>query len=204
MRMSNRYRAIFIHVPKTGGNSINTAIDALPDGEVIDHYGPMPSKHIWAARLKALVGEAAWNSHFTFAVVRNPWDQMVSCYHWWLQKADQWPANHPAIAVIREAGSFDGFMQLPYGRSMINQFEGSSYDWICDEDGRIILDHVARFENLPDEWREICRRIGAPHVPLPHVNATTRLPYRDYYTPETREIVAQRFRRTIDAFGYVF
>jgi len=41
--------------------------------------------------------------------------------------------------------------------------------------------------------------------PLLHMqNKGVRPPYRDYYTPETRDRVAHLFARTIDHFGYVF
>jgi hypothetical protein len=38
----------------------------------------------------------------------------------------------------------------------------------------------------------------------PPENASDRRPYRDYYTDELRDLVAERSRLIIDRFGYSF
>jgi len=204
MRIISEYKAIYVHIPKTAGNSISDAIDNLPNCNPLAEYKGWQPKHIRAWELKALTGDEMWNSHFTFAFVRNPLDQMVSCYNWWTQVAPQWPKNDEAVTAIRNAGDFNGFMQLRYGREMINEFDGSTFDWISDKEGNLIVDYIARFENLQDDWREICHRMSAPHKPLPHLNKTDRAHYRDYYTDETRNFIVQRFRKTIEMFGYTY
>ena len=127
---------------------------------------------------------------------------MVSSYNWWTQKI---PVTHmPELsAKIAEMG-FDGFMASPYGQNQINEFEGNSYDWISDESGDIILDHIGRFETLQESWVTICDHLGVDPIPLPHLNQTEREHYREYYTNRTREQVAQRFRLTIETFDYEF
>jgi len=46
-------------------------------------------------------------------------------------------------------------------------------------------------------------RLGLAHD-LPHTNRSAHEDYRGYYTTETRDIVAKRFARDIDRFGYLF
>jgi len=62
---------IFVHVQKTGGNSVRTALGA----DIFDPY-----KHFFARELRDIHGEAIWESCFKFTFVRNPWDRLVS---WW-------------------------------------------------------------------------------------------------------------------------
>ena len=100
-------------------------------------------------------------------------------------------------------GNFTEFIRSKYGKTMINEYEGNMFDWIS-ENGRIIVDFVGRFENLQEDWREICNCIGIAHIELPHVNRSERKDYREYYTEETRQIVAERFQKIIDKFGYEF
>ncbi|RMF25464.1 MAG: sulfotransferase, partial [Deltaproteobacteria bacterium] len=51
----------------------------------------------------------------------------------------------------------------------------------------------------------ICERIGVPVEPLPHLRrARDRHEYRDYYTDELRDIVAEAYRPDIETFGYSF
>jgi hypothetical protein len=64
---------------------------------------------------------------------------------------------------------------------------------------------VGKVETIDKDWVEICRRIGIDPVPeLPHTNTTTRTHYRDYYTPQTRKLVQERFKKTIELFGYTY
>jgi hypothetical protein len=62
---------IFVHVQKTGGNSVRTALG----GDIFD-----ARKHFMARDLREIYGEAVWDSCFKFSFVRNPWDRLVS---WW-------------------------------------------------------------------------------------------------------------------------
>lgn len=66
MSVFNReYNAIFIHIPKTAGSSIQ---EALGHGghETIHHY----------------MEQEGFNRAFKFAFVRNPWDRFISmCFH---------------------------------------------------------------------------------------------------------------------------
>jgi hypothetical protein len=61
----------------------------------------------------------------------------------------------------------------------------------------------ARFENLAEDWQRICDRLGRD-MPLDHLNRSERRAYTDYFTDETREIVARRNAGFIARFGYSF
>ena len=49
----------------------------------------------------------------------------------------------------------------------------------------------------------ISRRLGAS-LRLEHRNASAHVGYRDYYSRRPRTIVAERFARDIEVFGYRF
>ena len=91
-------------------------------------------------------------------------------------------------------GTFENFMQSDYGRNKINQVDGSMFDWIADN-GTLIVDFVGRFENIQADWEHLCARIGIEGLKLPHSNQTERQDYRQYYSAETRQIVAKRFAK---------
>ena len=72
--ISHKYKCIFIHIPKTGGTSIE---NALLGGK----KQPTRIKHKRAKDyLKQYPKE--WKQYFKFTVIRNPWDWMVSWYYW--------------------------------------------------------------------------------------------------------------------------
>ena len=111
--------------------------------------------------MRTVIGQDLWASYFTFAFVRNPWDLMVSTYNWWLQKAPRWESLNETVAEITAMGGFVGFMQSRYGSAQINEIEGNISGWITDGSGNIILDYVARFERLQEDWQVVCDGSGS-------------------------------------------
>lgn len=202
-RVLHAYRLVFVHIPKTAGSSIAEALDRLPLRNGPGHPVIDTPKHAKATELRRILGRRRWDDYFSFAIVRNPWDLMVSCYEWWLQKADRYPHIREQADAVRRLGSFEAFLRSPWGSQRINQFNGDIEDWYMDGD-RQIVDFIARFEHLDEDWPEICRRIGVEPFPIAHENRTQRRDYRSYYTDETRALVAHRFARTIERFGYEF
>jgi hypothetical protein len=201
-RILHDYCTVFIHIPKTAGNSIAGALNALP--KKTDQEVPNISKHATAAQVKRLLGDRLWQEYFTFTCVRNPWDLMVSSYSWWLQTAPKHKKiMDPDVRAVRRLGSFSAFVKSPFGRTMINEYTGDMFDWYS-ENGEVIVDFIARLENLQEDWKEICRSMGIAYNRLPHVNRTERTAYSEYYNDETRQIVAERFHKTIELFGYEF
>ena len=203
-RISHDYKCIFIHIPKTGGNSITMALNKLPKkNNTPERSTPSIGKHAKARNVKRALGNDVWEEYFSFALVRNPWDLMVSSYHWWLQKAYKWEHTHTDIKEIERMGSFDNFMHSKYGQEQINEYEGALFDWISEND-EVIVDFVGRFENFQKDWNKICEHIGVVPTTIPHANKTQRKNYREYYTPETKQIVHERFKKVIDLYGYEF
>lgn len=76
-------------------------------------------------------------------------------------------------------------------------------DWITDENGRILVDEIVHFENLNSEFSVMLKKLGR-NTSLPHVKKSNRGSYKEYYDPETIEIVRKWFERDIEIFGYQF
>ena len=69
--------------------------------------------------------------------------------------------------------------------------------------GKVELDFIGRFENLENDYKYICQKIGLT-TKLPHVRASKHKHYTEYYDDETREIIADRYAKDIEYFGYKF
>jgi hypothetical protein len=76
-------------------------------------------------------------------------------------------------------------------------------EWLKDDQGRIAIDFIGKFESINDDFDQIKSIIGI-EAELPHLNASKRAGYQSYYDDETRQIVAQWFHEDIEAFGYSF
>lgn len=196
-----RRRLIFVHIQKTGGSAINLAF-GQPQNP--------PEKHRDATELRALYGEAAWSQSFKFSIVRNPWDRLVS---WWTM-IDSMRAHVAAGGaasgfiryVLQNALSFEQFIGLDGeiadadGRKRVLRPQLS---YITDAEGRLMVDHVGRFERLGAEVAVVAALRGKP-VTLRRINASQHGPYHEAYTPSMRDRVGEAFAADIAAFGYRF
>ena len=178
---------VFIHINKTGGSSIEQALG-------------LPIRHFTALEVCAALGEAEWQRRFSFAFVRNPWDKVVSHYHYRL-KTNQ--------TGLKDLGmGFAEWVRLSYGEQDPAFFDKPrmfmpQVEWLCDEEGYQLVEFVGRFERLAEDFAMVCARLGRGAA-LPHVKGSGREHYRGYYDPETRDIVAEWFADDIAAFDYEY
>lgn len=105
---------------------------------------------------------------------------------------------------VRRMKDFREFILSSYGREHLTQYQGNMLHWITDESGEIIVDYIGRFEKLHEDYVKICERIGQPPPTLPHKKRSAHTHYSTYYDEETRQLVADRFRKEIDLFSYEF
>jgi len=72
-----------------------------------------------------------------------------------------------------------------------------------DDDGTIAIDFIAKFETLRADFEKIRNAIGT-EANLPHLNASSRKNFKDYYTDETRGIITRWYQEDIEAFALTF
>lgn len=144
-------------------------------------------EHMTAAAARRMLGEQVWSGYFKFAAVRNPWDQLVSQYHWKYRKRDAPP-------------SFDRFVRHTLRRRRLN-------DSIYAINGRPAMDDYVRYEALEEDLARILARLGIAERPaLPRAKTGLRPPggYRDYYDAALRDRVGRAAAWEIGRFGYRF
>jgi hypothetical protein len=208
--ISNRHKFIFVHVPKTAGQSMTRALEPFSDNRprkglrrLLSHL-PVPESpdaiafpmHVSArwARLK-LPGKV-FKSYRKFAVVRNPYDRAVSLYHYLSQKTD----HHSYEKVSRL--SFKGFLLYLAERRMTKN--PTQLAFIADAHGNPIVDNILRFETLNEDFKALCDDLGMDgQVELPKKNASDHRPYWEYYKDQTtQDLVKDLFAADFEAFGY--
>ncbi len=207
MIVSHEKRFIFVHVGKAAGSSITRALQPHGDPSREDRLARTMSKlgivlsprrvywpiHASARYVRRRLGTRTFDEMFKFAFVRNPWDLLVSSYHY----VRTTPAHHRHREVI----ALDGFETYLRYEAQARRYRQAHQ--LCDERGRLLMDFVGRFERLQQDFAAVCERLGLA-LSLPHVNATPRRPYTEYYDDRAQSLVAEHWARDIELFGYEF
>jgi hypothetical protein len=209
MRVSDSRRVLFVHVPKTGGSTIDVMMDRrLPDSRTVEGR----ARH---APLSVLIAaEPQLADYWSFGFVRNPWARMVS---WWSmismvferaaagvpQAVERIQRNPEAWLPEGEfAKDFDGFVLE--GTRKIPKVGRPQVVTLSRADGRL-ADFVGRVESFDADVNHVRRHLGLPELErVPRRNRSTHGHYRDYYTDRTKARVAEVFALDIERFGYRF
>lgn len=215
--VSDEHRFVYCVLQKVACTSIKTSLAPLlgvdgetpirKDGTSAIHRVLKESGH-QIDRRQFLEGlEGIYGDYFKFAFVRNPYDRLLSCY---LQKATPstrgklFPPRYKDV-VLYQGMPFREFVEAVYRipDEAADPHYRSQHVTLLDPEGRLIPQCIGRFENLREDFAYILRRLGANDrgSSLPHL---TRSPEKtgDYYDPEIRELVAERFARDFELFGY--
>lgn len=154
-------------------------------------------KHAGLCDINGLVTPHEIAEMFTFTLVRNPWDRMVSYYHW-LRDQD---FDHRAVRLAK-AETFEGFLRDPQTQDTHRQWPASSY--MIDKNGVERCSAYIRLEHFTQDAASLMDHLGF-QVTLPWTNRSARLAgYHDYYTRQMRDIVADCCAEDIARFGYTF
>jgi len=186
--ISDSHRFVFVHIPKSGGTSVKYALGHLQAERFVQHLARL--KHVRARELSTLVPEVHSDEWFTFAFVRNPFDQLRS---YWTYKTEH--PFHPHYAATVRAGGFEGWV-----RSIAEDPAEQQYSYTHGTDGEPLVDFVGRYETLADDFAAVVERIGCGPVSLPHVNRSSAT--SEMYPPGLRAFVATHWAADFEAFGY--
>ena len=179
---------LFIHIPKNAGTWVrkmlpgsNGGHDHLSLFEIRKHYPELVEKCL------------------TFAIVRNPWERVVSMYnfHFNTNKMDikGWGVYGLNILKKHNVKTFDDFVRLLFEhRDNIRGlgeivWEKQMY-FITDDKNKVIVDKVMYIENLNNEIENLFRENGInKNLLTKKINVSQSRPYRSYYTRETKHLV---------------
>ena len=195
--LANKF--LFVHVPKTAGNSIQNILKDFSEDRIvtkndqdgIERFGvesenaPI-NKH---SNLKLYIDHLDSNlyaSMFKFGCVRNPWDRMISYYFSPHRKAGKF-IRKEFIELLKRRPTTISYLTL----------DGTP-------EGDIGVDYIMRFESLASDFAFICKKIGIGEHRLPHRNASSRKHYSISYDQEMVDLVAAKYSREIEMFGYTF
>lgn len=200
--ISRKFNTIFIHIPKTGGQSVEMVylrehgltwkkrapllLRANNDPE----KGPRRLAHLFARQYVELgyATEEEFSSFFKFAVVRHPYDRFISYYNY----RDEKPGDTPERVLH----------VLPH-RPWPRHFMAPQAEYVTDKDGKLLVDQIVKFENLQEELAPIFERTFGKAAALEHINKSqTKRLTRDGLTPTLREKLHKYYEADFARFSY--
>lgn len=202
-----RVPPVFVHISKNAGTSI-----VATAGEQIVNAG-----HRTAARWMADHG----SSHPMFAVLRHPFDRVLSEYHY---RRNRWTSGEANPHLANLHLPFDEWVSATLGdgefrtrsffeRTGVPFNEGNmvndqliwfipQVEWVTDADAQLLVGDLLRFEQLADDWSAFCAKHGID-VALQHANQSPRpIGFEQVTSPHTRELIHCHYRADFERFGY--
>jgi len=213
MLLSHNHKFIFVKTFKTAGTSTEIIFEKFCDNEkdIIGCRGAISDKkaviinkpknaikggkilfrnHIEAKKIKKLVGGRIFNNYFKIANIRNPWDLMVSAFH------------------FKHKSKLDNFTidELRKSFKIFSKHSVYKYDHII-VNNKFCMDYYVRFEHLHKDINTVLKKLNINHTvtKLPHKkNSNRKIPYQEYYDAESKENVKLKNQKFIDFFDYKF
>lgn len=206
MIISHAHKYIFFAVPKTATHSIREALREHMGSDAWEQqmlFGrdemPVPALaairhgHISVQQLRPHIPEEMWRDYFKFAFVRNPFDRFVSTFFFLSRNQDL--GGQDVRSLMKSA------LRTPAFRSRILVAPQSAM--LCDADGKIAMDYIARYEDIQASYDHVAERIGTPSKDLIQKNASEHESSSVYYDDaELRQMVTDFYAADFDLLGY--
>ncbi|MEM6581347.1 MAG: sulfotransferase family 2 domain-containing protein [Pseudomonadota bacterium] len=204
--ISKKHNCIFVHIPKTGGSSIENMIweweerteDILWGGFITEYFNKYQAgglQHLLATQIRHELGTDTYARAFTFSMVRNPFERTLSQFMYMSKRPDL-----RAYISMQENDCFERYLDLITKRPHV-QWE-RQYRFLLDHNGDCLVDRVMRFEAFDDEVSDLMATLKIPFTHIRHDNQSTQDKRQRFYTKARYEQVADMFHGDFELFDY--
>ena len=203
-----KHNAFFFHTPKAGGTSIEIFF-LNDDGVYINHHNlskrlnqqqrekykiatewlpsPYTSQH---ATCEHVVQTELWKKvNYSFTIVRNPWDRVISEWKYLQQETNKLTITLDEVINMFIVGS---------GAHFIPQWK---YAYLNDN---LVVDDIFKLEDIAAAEKKLSEVFNI-QVKIPRFNNTHRdNDYRKYFTQEQLDKLENVLEKDARTFNYVF
>jgi chondroitin 4-sulfotransferase 11 len=216
MLISHKHKFVTIDIPKTGTRSFRESLHSLGLIDIVgepfveaDFY-----QHDTAIRSKKQFSKNNWNwnEYFKFTIVRNPWARYFSFFKYFKSYGEKYLRRDKSIDWKKP--------EINQGKLCVELFKekddqtvlkniilnnNSQDSYYCDENGEIIVEHLASFEDLSNEFVFLCKQVGIKTPSLQHGNKSVNsLNMHDIYNQQLIDLVANKEKSVLELKGYKY
>mgnify|MGYP003626465650 FL=1 len=207
------HKTAFIHIPKTGGTSVEFILQ--------NKYGSAHERHYNVRQMQEVLEDEEIDEYKIFTVIRNPFDRIISTWRWWAMHQDGFyskPQLHKYnipntsfkeyVLMIKQYFEGDktlddnpGKITIDSERAalIVSHIEKLNW-WLAKHDGGLVKCDFLRFEDLNNEWRRYRKQVKISKL-LSHKNGSGYIPITnnrtELYDDETYKIISEIYERLI-------
>ena len=213
LMINDQYKFISVDIPRTACSARARLFAGVPDHVFMGpdmqawmnavFWSDIP-KHARALQYRQCAAEK-FESYYKYSFVRNPWDRQVSLFSNLCQLKPSliYPEGKHLDVSFREWIKSDAIKintRLPMRISGLYK-KLPQLHWLVDDNRKIIVDFVGKFENFQHDFLYVVDKIGIRSDIL-HENKTVHDHYLSYYDEESIDIVYKWMKDDCDTFGY--
>jgi len=185
---------VFASVAKSACSSIKTSIYGTPPEGILIHQHTSHLSHRRIPKNKA--------SYFVFAIVRDPYERLASCYRAKFNHEDEskFMFSNYLFGYLRNDDSFEEFVRK------VSKIP----DILCDRhfksQNKMVfaygtkVDFIGKFENLSSDFEKIRERFDFEELPI--LNKSSGKSADDLFSDETRALASKRYEKDFELFEY--
>lgn len=201
--ISHKYKFVYVGIPKTATRSFMDAFAAGGQAIYDSEWYESPADYV---RVLAM-----YPDYYKFTFTRNPWARAVSCYN---SKIKDAVLGKQARIMCFYNGLSPQMSFKDFAR-WLNTEEGSDAQadrhWLSQHilltgaDEKPFCAFTGKYETLEKDLENVCAKLGMPPVTLAQKgHISENRDYRSYYDEETKALIARRYARDIELYGYEF
>ena len=232
MPISHAENIIFIHIPKTGGGSIEKSLGIFgednngslnPNLNIL--YGKKNNKllqHLTISEIKAIKNKE-YKTYKKITFVRNPFDKLLSEYFWRIQLYGKNKIDFKYFLmeeVIPRKNKINTYVKNFYkDEKIISSMDihyMEQYKFLINNNN-LDVDFIGKFENFESDFKKLFNKkllnykINKSKVDYFYYFSKKFLPkfikkrlYRKFYDNDSRKLVEQEYKKDLDLFNYNF
>ena len=233
MPIAHDLKIIFIHIPKTGGGTIEKSLGIFGEDnngslKVNNNilYGKESNKFLQHLTIQEIykVKQKELSNYKKISFVRNPYDKIVSEYLWRMQvygkKKIEFKKYLFDEVIPRKNGKKIFIQDFYKDESLIPLMDIhylEQYKFLVNKDGNFDTDFIGKFENLEEDFfKTFGFKILENKIHKSKSNyiyylykkivpeSLKKNAYRRFYDNETRDLVYKEYNKDLEYFNYNF